>query len=657
MAAISTLTELPVKKEVRNLTALRIGIAAESGEGQFVIPPFGKRTLAGDEEARFKFKEWQDKDLIDLKEITITDDFALVALGCCIMFAVTGLILVVILALIIPSMRENFWIWIIGYIAVLVLIGIAYGILSKAGTRIRQWSGQIFIGILIIAVVFGLPLLVIYFFGDGMNLIPVLRLQLTPLSPGLLARGLQWMLIALASLLPIVVYFLFDRQKLRTLRENFYREIVRLDPSIQTLDEARQTYRHRVEDIYGPEDSESGVLQLHSTQVPVLVATLVITLGWIIALMPIGDIADKVKGTDLSANLSTYLFPQLTAISFGFLGAYVFGLQMLFRRYATSDLSPKVYTHITVRIFVVIITVWVLSALFAFGGNVLGVTGKVIGTIVQPTQTATLTPSPTVQSTPTVAPTVTAQPTVMAQATQASATPQPTRAPAASATSVSSQQNQVPSENDPLLLVFAFFIGFIPETGMAVIQEYLRKQTFLSKLIPSTQEEHPLYNLEGVNLYYQARLLEDGIENIQNLAHHDLIELMLRTRIPMPILVDWVDQAILYLHLVTAETKDPQGNLVPRNKSLQELRKYGIRTATDLVRAHEEAEKRDTAEAGNLLGILKNGGEIKPLRVILDALVDDEWLAHITHWRELNRANRRVYTIQEIKRLTQTSTE
>ncbi len=36
---------------------------------------------------------------------------------------------------------------------------------------------------------------------------------------------------------------------------------------------------------------------------------------------------------------------------------------------------------------------------------------------------------------------------------------------------------------------------------------------------------------------------------MEGLAHHDLIELLLQTRIPAPRLVDWTDQAILYLHV------------------------------------------------------------------------------------------------------------
>lgn len=63
---------------------------------------------------------------------------------------------------------------------------------------------------------------------------------------------------------------------------------------------------------------------------------------------------------------------------------------------------------------------------------------------------------------------------------------------------------------------------------------------------------------EGINLYHRARLMEEGVENIENLAHHDLVDLILRTRIPVSVLIDWVDQAILYLHTYSSGGENEQ---------------------------------------------------------------------------------------------------
>jgi len=214
----------------------------------------------------------------------------------------------------------------------------------------------------------------------------------------------------------------------------------------------------------------------------------------------------------------------------------------------------------------------------------------------------------------------------------------------------------------PFLLILAFFVGIVPETGTAVFQEYLRSQKWLGNLIPSLQEKLPLNSLEGINLYDSARLLEEGIENIENLVHHDLIDLMLQTRIPLPRLVDWVDQGILYLHMVDALATEPlsaEGEEKPEPcvSALRILRKYGIRTATDLEQACEAARARDEEamedskepkELEHLLGVLDAPGEkVKRLLVILDTLIDDEWLAHIRHWRDVSRFQDDIYVLDD----------
>ncbi len=96
-------------------------------------------------------------------------------------------------------------------------------------------------------------------------------------------------------------------------------------------------------------------------------------------------------------------------------------------------------------------------------------------------------------------------------------------------------------------LAFIFLVGIFPETGLTYIREIVRAQ--FGKLIAIPQEQNPLTDLDGVDLYDRTRLLDEGVTNIESLAHHDFIDLMMETRIPVARLVDWVDQAILYLHV------------------------------------------------------------------------------------------------------------
>ncbi len=76
-------------------------------------------------------------------------------------------------------------------------------------------------------------------------------------------------------------------------------------------------------------------------------------------------------------------------------------------------------------------------------------------------------------------------------------------------------------------------------------------------------------------MWDQARLLEEGIEDMHALATANLVNLLLGTRVPVNTLVDWVDQALLCL----AVPKE-SGGRQPR----EGLRMFGIRTATDLIR-------------------------------------------------------------------------
>ena len=92
----------------------------------------------------------------------------------------------------------------------------------------------------------------------------------------------------------------------------------------------------------------------------------------------------------------------------------------------------------------------------------------------------------------------------------------------------------------------------LPETFLLRLQELAR--TFVGQkvvgkkgqsLVPLIYEPHPLTNLEGIDIYDRARLTDEGVTNIEGLAHHDFVDLLMKTRIPVPRLIDWVDQAIL----------------------------------------------------------------------------------------------------------------
>ena len=86
--------------------------------------------------------------------------------------------------------------------------------------------------LVVLAIGIAAPVSAVYFGGDVNTAVDVLRKQggdeLVYLT--LIGRTLQAVLIAIASLLPALLYFLFDRMKVETLRGSFVRDIFRFDP-------------------------------------------------------------------------------------------------------------------------------------------------------------------------------------------------------------------------------------------------------------------------------------------------------------------------------------------------------------------------------------------------------------------------------------------
>ena len=105
----------------------------------------------------------------------------------------------------------------------------------------------------------------------------------------------------------------------------------------------------------------------------------------------------------------------------------------------------------------------------------------------------------------------------------------------------------MPQDNLRAAAAIAFLIGFFPLVGMQAMQRFAA--TALRVVVPSLSPPYPLNQIDGLSVWYEARLLEEGIEDMQSLATANFVDVILHTRVPVGRLVDWVDQAHLYLHL------------------------------------------------------------------------------------------------------------
>jgi hypothetical protein len=171
----------------------------------------------------------------------------------------------------------------------------------------------------------------------------------------------------------------------------------------------------------------------------------------------------------------------------------------------------------------------------------------------------------------------------------------------------------LPSGSQRTVAIVAFIVGFFPLVGMQALQG--SAAAALRAVVPSLSPSYPLNQIDGLSIWYEARLLEEGIEDMQSLATANFVDVILHTRVPVGRLVDWVDQAHLYLHLDRIERtwrerssakhdKKPAPSHGPTRdfspgiaagsvtassragtRTRTALRQLGIRKATDLLKA------------------------------------------------------------------------
>jgi len=415
--------------------------------------------------------------------------------------------------------------------------------------------------------------------------------------------ALRSILVLTACLFPSVLYYLFITTRKDSLCSEFFTNLERLGLLVrgrahstergtdlpETEDGFRLrllTYVQKFEAAYGPLDQglvddildrahddprtafvspttpgqsrRSAAIFSPEAAAPLVICTTLIALGWIISLPPwqqqfslltaVGAAPDPAR-----MSWAWALYPDASPVYYAFIGAYFFGIQMLFRRYVLKDLRTSAYVSLSLRILLAIIGVWVLiPAAAALGAEI--------------------------------------------------------------------------RNDDSRMLVVAFAIGVFPPVIWQFIQAVFKKLTFASVFLPSLESQMPLSELDGLTIWHEARLQEEDIENIPNMATTSLVDLMLNTRFSPDRIVDWVDQAILYTHL------GPEADEAkPSEQRRAKLRAHGIRGASTLVATYEWSEHTDRDAFEKILPPL----ERSTVRTLVQAVVTNPNLAMILAWRQL----------------------
>lgn len=248
-------------------------------------------------------------------------------------------------------------------------------------------------------------------------------------------------------------------------------------------------------------------------------------------------------------------------IAFAFTGSYIWSIQYLFRRLATVDLTPGAYYGVGVRI---IFSIFVALMLYYF------LTGGNISNTIDPSSnssTASVFASPS------------------------------------------------------MLALYAFVAGMFPQRALQYLKDKITFTRTNSKL---KADSLPLEMIEGIGLFERTRFLEVGIDNAQNLAQSNFIEMIIRTPFNPREIIDWIGQARLYLAF---------------KGDIQLLRSVGIRTIFDL----KVIAGTDCEENLQRIAKLSNGIPLEKLQIICKIIEQDDDIV------ELQRALTKLVICKEMQ--------
>ena len=184
------------------------------------------------------------------------------------------------------------------------------------------------------------------------------------------------------------------------------------------------------------------------------------------------------------------------------------------------------------------------------------------------------------------------------------------------------------------LVVLGFVIGVFPRIAWQFIQgatKALMRRFRMSGVLPSMESRLPLSDLDGLTVWHEARLEEEDIENVPNMATAEIVDLMISTRFPPDRIIDWVDQAILFTYLGPDQKEDKAHGSSRREL----LRRQGIRTATSLIQAFGLSRMKRRKDGDNVERILSDSSR-SHVRSFLDSIATDSNIRLVCAWRGIS---------------------
>jgi hypothetical protein len=252
-----------------------------------------------------------------------------------------------------------------------------YGLLFTAVvTAILAWWSRsrgtaVRVAVLILV---GFPALLIALAGVLLLLDPVWQVNAVRTVVSLLlflTPAVMWWLFLAAQQASLLNEFLANLQRLGLLEarhwlgETVEARATRIDSYLQKFEGTYGRVPHTIhDDVIGqhfqPYSQEEARAQapVSVAAVPVSISVAVLAIGWLLTLPPVNHVPADDRPIWADA-----LAPLATPVTFAFLGAYFFSIQMLFRRYVRSDLRGSAYVAVVMRIVLAVISIWVLQGI------------------------------------------------------------------------------------------------------------------------------------------------------------------------------------------------------------------------------------------------------------------------------------------------------
>ena len=191
---------------------------------------------------------------------------------------------------------------------------------------------------------------------------------------------------------------------------------------------------------------------------------------------------------------------------------------------------------------------------------------------------------------------------------------------------------------EPVSYLVALGIGAFP---VKVLSDLTKREANkrLQLQAGATEGEKPrLHKLQGMSSDVINRLGEEGITSVQHVAQADPVSLLLRTSFEWKTILDFIDQAILFLYL---------------GDKVEQLRGIGIRGAIELAEIGEKLNHPDTrVQAKKMLELVAEKIEqpTEAVRHLITTLSEDVQVDFIsTLWGETVWAGKDLVDVDEIR--------